>query len=113
MRAVLDTNVLVSALLIPEGNERRILEAWQRGRFDLVVAPPLLQELARVLAYPKLRRRRWLSDADIVALVETLVDGAVMVAGARGVRASRDPDDNMFLAAAIEAEATYVVSGDR
>lgn len=55
MRAVLEINVIVSALLSPTGSPARILRAWTDGAFDLIVSPMLLDGLARVLAYPKLR----------------------------------------------------------
>lgn len=55
MRAVLDPNVLVSAVLSPRGAPADVLRAWHDGRFELVVSPHLLDGLERVLAYPKLR----------------------------------------------------------
>lgn len=45
MRAVLDTNVVISATLIRDGSEDRILRAWQRGAFDLVLSPQILNEM--------------------------------------------------------------------
>ena len=71
MRVVLDTNVVVSAVLIRRGNERRILDAWRRGAFDLVISPPLLEELGRVLSYPRIRNARWmLKDGSVSASAE-------------------------------------------
>lgn len=112
MRAVVDTNVIVSAVLIPRGNERRILDIWRQGTFDLVVSPPLLEELGRVFSYPKIRRARWMTDAEIVELLELIAADSVMVEGGLNVKASRDPTDDIFLAAAIESEADYIVSSD-
>ncbi len=54
----IDTNVIVSATLIRGGNEDRILRAWHRGAFELVLSPPILKEIARALSYEKLRRAR-------------------------------------------------------
>ncbi|MBM3221543.1 MAG: putative toxin-antitoxin system toxin component, PIN family [Candidatus Rokubacteria bacterium] len=112
MRAVLDTNVVVSAILIPRGKERRILDAWRRGAFDIVTAPALLEELARVLSYPKIRERRWMSDAELRELLEGLSEGSIVVSGDLDVRAGRDANDNMFLGAAVEGDADYLVTGD-
>ena len=64
MRAVLDVNVLISAILSPRGSPARLLVAWQAGAFELVVSPALLTELARALAYPKLARLIPAADAD-------------------------------------------------
>jgi putative PIN family toxin of toxin-antitoxin system len=113
MRAVVDTNVIVSATLIRNGNEDRVLRAWQRGAFDLALSPQILEEMGRALFYERIRERSWMTDADVVELLEALAGASVLVPGRRRVRASRDPDDDKFLAAALEARAGFVVSGDR
>jgi putative PIN family toxin of toxin-antitoxin system len=113
MRIVLDTNVIVSATLIRGGNEDKILRAWQRGVFELVLSSEILEEIGRVLSYEKLRKFRWMTDDEIVLLLETLAQESILVPGTRGVKASRDPADDKFLSAAIEGGAQYVVSGDR
>ena len=110
---MLDTNVLVSATLIRSGNEDRILRSWQRGAFDLVLSPAILKEVGRVLTYERLRERRWLSDAEVAELLELLATQSVMTLGTAEVRQCRDPDDDKFLAAGLEAGAQYVVTGDR
>ena len=58
MRVVLDTNVIISATLIRGGNEDQIIRAWQRGAFELVLSPQILEEIGRALFYEKLRKRR-------------------------------------------------------
>ena len=113
MRTVLDTNVLVSATLIRGGNEDRILRAWQRGAFELVLSRPILSELGRALFYEKLRRKRWMSEEEVRLLLELIAAECILVPGKVAVKASRDPDDDMFLAAAVEGGAEYVVSGDK
>lgn len=113
MRVVLDTNVIVSATLIRGGNEDQILRAWRRGRFDLVLSPPILEELSRALFYEKLQRFRWMSEEEVVALLQALAQASELVSGRMAVKASRDPEDDKFLAAAIEGDAEYVVTGDR
>ncbi len=113
MRVVLDTNVIISATLIRGGNEDEILRAWQRDAFELVLSPPILQELGRALFYEKLRKFRWMTEEEISELLQALAQGSVLVPGQAKVKASRDPDDDKFLAAATEAEARFVVTGDR
>lgn len=113
MRAVLDTNVLVSATLVRGGNEDRILRAWKREAFELVLSRPILQEFSRALFYEKFRQRRWMSEQEIRLLLELIAAEGVLVPGKIAVKASRDPHDDKFLAAALEAEARYVVSGDK
>ena len=51
-RAVLDANVFVTAVLTPAGPAAAVLDAWRSERFALLVSPPILDEVARVLAYP-------------------------------------------------------------
>ena len=113
MRAVLDTNVIVSATLIRGGNEDRILRAWQQGVFELALSPPILEEIGRVLSYAKIQKLRWTTQEEVISLLESLAGESVLVPGRLVVRASRDPEDDKFLAAAIEAGAEYVVSGDK
>ena len=113
MKAVLDTNVLVSAILIRGGNEDRILRAWQHGAFELVLSAALLEEVSRVLAYPKLRRHRRFSEAEVVELLGLLAARSIVTPGLTTVRQCRDPEDDKFLAAGLEGGAQYLVTGDK
>ena len=113
LHAVLDANVFVSAAVRPEGPPGRIIERFLRtDTFTLVLSPAIVEEVLRALAYPKVRRyvRRDLGSAlwfeDLVVLAE-LVPGAYQVSGV-----SQDPDDDKYLAAAVEGRATFVVTGD-
>ena len=80
MRVVLDTNIIVSATLIRGGNEDQILRAWQHGSFDLVLSPPILEELGRALFYERLRKFRWMTDGEVAELLRALAAGGVVVA---------------------------------
>lgn len=111
LRAVLDVNVLISALLSPAGAPARTLLAWQAGDFELIVSPKLLAELARALAYPKLRR---LIPADAAhAFVAWLARSAVVAGDPNRPPpvSSLDPGDDYLLALAAEEKA-MLVSGD-
>lgn len=66
MRVALDTNVVISATLIPGGNEDQILRAWQRGAFELVLSPQILEEVGRALFYEKLQKFRWMTGEEII-----------------------------------------------
>lgn len=113
IRAVLDTNLLVSMAIRPGGTPDQIRAAWQDGRFILVTSPHLIAELRRVLAYPKLRKLIRLSPEEEEALLRLVVEEAEVTAGTLQVRAVvADPTDNLVLACAIEGQADYVVSGD-
>lgn len=111
MRAVLDANVLISAVLSPRGSPARLVLMWQAGAFDLVVSPLLLAEVRRALAYPKLERLVAAADAD--AFVDWLGRTAEIAADPGGpppVR-SDDPDDDYLISLAA-AERALLVSGD-
>jgi uncharacterized protein len=111
VRAVLDVNVLVSALLAPTGTPARLLFAWQDGGFELVVSPGLLAELARALTYPKLRMHVEPEEAD--AFVAGFSRSADLVPDpdvAPPVR-SVDPGDDYLIALAADQDA-LLVSGD-
>jgi putative PIN family toxin of toxin-antitoxin system len=111
VRAVLDVNVLVSALLSRSGAPARLLVAWQRGAFELVVSPLLLAELERALAYPKLRAR--VRPAEATELVGWLSRSATQVGDpdAPPPARSADPGDDYLLGLAAAAGAR-LVSGD-
>jgi putative PIN family toxin of toxin-antitoxin system len=111
VRAVLDPNVLVSALLSPRGAPALLIARWLAGDFELVVSTRLLNELRRALSYPKLRQRIPPTDAD--AYLETLRQSAVVASDPRRPPGrSADPGDDYLLALA-EAERAMLVSGDR
>ena len=113
LRAVLDANVYISAVIRPDGPPGEILERFLReSPFELIVSPDILDEVRRALRYPKVRQYfRYDSDPEkwltAVVLLADLVAGDYHVSGA-----SADPDDDKYLAAAIEGRATCLVTGD-
>ena len=112
MRAVLDPNVLISAVISSAGAPREIVTAWAQGHFDLVVSPLLLDELRDVLARP--RFRRWVSASTVAEYVQGLIDAATIIDDPPVVPGlSPDPDDDYLIVLARFAGADYLVSGDR
>ena len=110
LRVVLDTNVLVSALVFRTGNPSALRVAWQSERILPLVSRDTASELIRVLAYPKFR----LSDTERNDLLgEYLpwcesIDVPVDIA----VPDVRDPDDRVFLRLAMAGQANMLVTGD-
>lgn len=109
-RVVLDTNVLVSALLF-RGEVSRLAELWKSGKIVSVVSPATFKEFKDVLAYPKFS----LAESEIRTIIEDevlpffeVVDVHEEISGS-----CRDADDNKFLACAVSASADYIVSGDK
>jgi hypothetical protein len=113
IRAVVDTNVLVSGIISEHGAPRQIVEAWQRREFTLLTSAHIVAEVMRVLHYPRIRDTYSLSEADILLVRDTLLNDAAVLEDSYEVARSRDPGDNIFLACALEGQADYLVSGDR
>jgi putative PIN family toxin of toxin-antitoxin system len=111
MRAVLDPNVIVSAVLSRSGTPAVVLRAWLEGAYELAVSPSLLEELDRVLHYPKIASRVTRIEAN--ELVDLLRRQANAVDDPTGppVVASPDPDDH-YLILLAEAARAVIVSGD-
>jgi putative PIN family toxin of toxin-antitoxin system len=113
-RAVLDANVLVSAILSPHGAPAQVLLACRAQAFDLLISPASLDELDRVLRYPKLARRHGWSKSERRAFLFSLAAFSIPTPGNLTVRVVEDdPDDDRYLACATEGGADYIVSGDR
>jgi putative PIN family toxin of toxin-antitoxin system len=107
--AVLDTNTLVSGLGWSDTVPGKIVDHLLEGRFVLVTSRPLLDELARVLSYPKFKG----AFEDPVALALLIETVAVLVEPRATIQVVADDDDNRVLEAALEGHADYIVTGDR
>lgn len=111
MRVVLDTNVVVSALLFRAGRVSWLREAWQKGSIVPVVTRETVEELLRVLEYPKFH----LTAEDRQELLADFLPFAeVALSPKKHVRlpACRDPDDEKFLQAAASGRVEALVTGD-
>ncbi len=115
LRVVLDTNIIVSSLLSPSGAPAAVLDAWRELHYVLLLSPAMLEELRSVLARPRIRSKYGVTAQDVEAVCQALERYALWVTGDAPLRASilPDPDDEKFLACAVEGKADCVVSGDR
>lgn len=111
MRAVLDANVLVSALISRVGAPARLVELWLEGEVELVVCKTLLDEVQRTLNQPRISSR--VASEDAVRFVRLLQELGEVVADPEGALPihSDDPGDDYLLALAAR-ERTPLVSGD-
>jgi putative PIN family toxin of toxin-antitoxin system len=112
LRVVLDTNTVLSALLFEHGQLTRIRKIWENHRIRPLCSDATVDELLRVLAYPKFE----LIEPEILALLQSYLRYAhvVTVSKAATDRAPkcRDPDDQKFLDLAFAGAAEALVTGD-
>jgi putative PIN family toxin of toxin-antitoxin system len=110
LRAVLDTNVFVSASLSKNANSptRELLERWKANEFTLVICDQIAKELIE-----KLKERRFSPD-EIVEQTSALVSSAewVVIADEQIEALLSDPDDNVVVACAVEGKANYLITYD-
>ena len=113
IRAALDANVYVSAALRQEGPPGQIVDRFFRGgAFEVVMSQAIIEEVLRALNYPKVRKYIR-PGLDPELWFEDIVVLSHLVAGEREFEgASKDPDDDKYIAAAIEGRAGFVVAGD-
>ena len=111
MRLVLDTNVLLSAMMSPASPSAQILTLWRRRKVAVLTAAEQIDEIARVTRYPRIRAR--LPSALAGRLVNRLRDVAIVVENLPRVDLSPDPDDNYLLALAEAGQAKFLVTGDK
>lgn len=111
-RAVLDTSVVVSALVFRAGPMAALRLAWQATRFEPLVDRTTASELIRVLAYPKFG----LAPEDREALLADYLPWCRVIAIPRrdpGLPSCKDPDDVPFLRLAVAGKADFLVTGDK
>lgn len=113
MRVILDTNVLLGALISPYGPPDVIYRAWRSARFELVTSTPQLEELRRVSRYPKLKA---ILPAHRVGTMVNNMQRAIVIVNLPPPPDDmdlNDPDDAFLLSMALASEADYLVTGDR
>jgi hypothetical protein len=112
--AVLDTNVIVSGLMVVPSVPRQVLDAaTEEGRYVLATSAQIMVEVRTVLKRPQILARIKIGEQQVDRFLERLESVSTRVEGTTTVEVvTADPSDNKFLAAAVEAHADYVVSGD-
>jgi hypothetical protein len=111
MHLILDTNILVSALLSPLGAPAKLLDAWERKTFTLVASDVLIAEFRDVAARPFFRARLRASAAELLAA--GLRDFSVYIRDLPSGPIAPDPKDSYLLAMAEAGHADFLVTGDK
>lgn len=113
MRVVLDANIVLSGLILPDSGPGRIVRAWREARLDLVISEAMLEEIRRILAYPKIRKRlNWPPDEIDRFLLLLRFHCTVIDPPAMTFKSLRDPSDAAVLATLIHSEAEALITGD-
>jgi len=108
IRAVLDTNVVVSASLTAAGPSAQILKAGFAGYFDWFASEELLDEYHEVLLRPRLKLNR----KEVLQVLELIRQTATLVIPGERFSVASDPDDDRVIECAVEAQADYIVTGN-
>ncbi len=112
MRAVIDTNILVRAMLNPEGSVGPIVDLLRDSRYVFLYSDETLSEFTDVLSRPRMVRRYGITAAELEALSTLILRRGEHVHCDRIIKACRDPKDDKFLEAAVSGKADVIVSGD-
>jgi putative PIN family toxin of toxin-antitoxin system len=114
MRVVLDVNVLVSAAISAGGSPGKILDLWEQDQFDLAVSRPILEELERVIHYPRIQQNYELPEEYVEKFLGLIGNQAIVVNPSNKLNViEKDPSDNRYLECAKEGNASYIVTGDK
>lgn len=117
IRVVLDTNVLVSALLTPDSPPAEILESVLEGRLRIIISPAIIREIGVVFQYPRLKKtmqKHRLSAEEVEEAIFKILKVAIITPGEKIIQGvSRDPADDLILSCAAEGQADFVISGDK
>ena len=112
MRAVVDTNIIIRAMIKPKGTVGPVLGRLRDGDYTLVYSEPLLAEMLAKLAPPRIRDKYQLRDVEVADLLALLVLRGELVSPERPLKICRDPKDDMLIETALAGGAESVVTGD-
>jgi putative PIN family toxin of toxin-antitoxin system len=113
MRVVVDTNILVRAVIRPQGTVGPVLLRLRDGDYTLLDSRPLLEELMDVLNRPRIREKYRLTNQDIQTVAGLVLLRGEEVTPMERITACRDPKDDKFLEVAVAGKADVIVSGDK
>ena len=111
MRVILDTNVLVAALMAPDGPPHQLFEAFLSDRFTLLTSDAQIEEFSRVTRYPAIRSR--IHPAQAGRLLNAVRSLSVLLERLPPASVSRDIHDDYLFAMAQTGGADYLVTGDK
>lgn len=115
IRAVLDTNIVISILLgIKDTPPRQIYQALKKGLFISVISEAIIQEIEDVVSREHIRKLLPISEDEVEQFVAEFVRiSAIVPSTINTILGLSDPDDNMIIACALTGQANYIVTGDK
>ncbi len=114
IRAVLDTNTLVSAVInVTSSVASEIYQNCKDKHFLLIISPSILAEVDNVLRRDRVMKSHKRSIQELQEIIREMADVSSVVPGRIKIEMVRDPDDDKIISAAIEGKADYIVSRDR
>jgi putative PIN family toxin of toxin-antitoxin system len=113
MRAVIDTNILVRAMLKPGGSVGPVVDFLRDGRYVFLYSEATLNELIDVLGRPRMSQRYGITAAEVDALCALIILRGEPARPGQTITVCRDPKDNKFLEVAVAGKADVIVTGDQ
>ena len=114
IKALIDTNILVSGLFAETGRIAELMNLWVNGGFELVTSEEILDELYRVFHKPSIQKHFNPSEEEIMEYLTIIKERALTTYNLYQTdKIKKDPSDNKFLSCALEARADFIVSGDK
>lgn len=113
MRVVLDANIYISSLISQKGNPYHIFKRWQGNEFNILISPPIIEEIRRVTGYKRILRKYPGVKEEQRKLIKSLKKNGVMVEPQQKlIVVTADESDNRYIECAVAGNADYIVTGD-
>ncbi len=113
MRAVVDTNILIRALIKPKGTVAPVLRHLREGAYTALYSTEVLEEISDVLGRARFHLKYGIQDEDVGTLLSLIVLRGEKVVPLQKIQICRDPKDDMMLELAVNGRADLIVSGDK
>lgn len=113
MKAVLDANVFVSALINTRGTPKQLIDLWRKEAFELLISKAILGEIGRVLRYPKIAALHKLTETELQTFMALLSEEGLVIEPDETLNISLDESDNRYIECAVAGGADCLVTGDK
>lgn len=111
--AVPDINIFISGTTIAQSYPAQAMELWRRDYYQLATSEPILKRMRQAYLYPQVVKFTGMSEAEVDGFLNDIRETAIVVPGTTPIDVSKDPEDNQLFSCAIEANADYIISGDK